>query len=161
MAPSFIEPITFEDEGHLAPVKPPTIPSFTHPTAVEDEGSLESLKSLTVPSSAHLTAVEDEGHLEPLKPLAALPNVATSDDNGQTVLEMVPPKNGQDHPAVKEVMSGATKLRRILENTNELVVCPGVYDGFSARIAISVGFDCLYMVNGTLNFLMLYDRVHY
>ena len=40
----------------------------------------------------------------------------------------------------------ASKLRYILENTNETVVAPGVYDGFSARIAHQVGFDALYMV---------------
>ncbi|KAI0031706.1 Pyruvate/Phosphoenolpyruvate kinase-like domain-containing protein [Vararia minispora EC-137] len=39
----------------------------------------------------------------------------------------------------------ATKLRRTLESTKELVVAPGIYDGFSARIALQVGFDTLYM----------------
>ncbi|KAL8722499.1 MAG: hypothetical protein Q9181_007479 [Wetmoreana brouardii] len=43
------------------------------------------------------------------------------------------------------VLPGATKLKRRLEETNELIVCPGVHDGFSARIAMSVGFDALYM----------------
>lgn len=42
--------------------------------------------------------------------------------------------------------SAATRLKRRLQETDELVVCPGVYDGFSARIAISVGFSALYMV---------------
>ena len=27
-----------------------------------------------------------------------------------------------------------------------MIVCPGVYDGFSARIALSVGCDAMYMV---------------
>ncbi|PQE10984.1 carboxyphosphonoenolpyruvate phosphonomutase protein [Rutstroemia sp. NJR-2017a BVV2] len=39
----------------------------------------------------------------------------------------------------------ATKLRDFLENSKDILVCPGVYDGFSARIALSVGFDALYM----------------
>lgn len=43
-------------------------------------------------------------------------------------------------------MPGSTKLQRLLKGSNELIVCPGVYDGFSARIAMSVGFSCLYMV---------------
>jgi methylisocitrate lyase len=43
-------------------------------------------------------------------------------------------------------LSAATKLRRMLENTDEIIAAPGVYDGFSARIALQVGFDCLYMV---------------
>ncbi|KAI4194895.1 MAG: hypothetical protein LQ350_007514 [Teloschistes chrysophthalmus] len=45
-----------------------------------------------------------------------------------------------------EWMSGATKLKHYLNETDELIVCPGVHDGFSARIAMSVGFDGLYMV---------------
>ena len=42
--------------------------------------------------------------------------------------------------------SPATKLKHRLEDTKDLIVCPGVYDGFSARIALSVGFDAMYMV---------------
>lgn len=45
-----------------------------------------------------------------------------------------------------EPFSGAKKLRAILENTSELIVCPGVYDGLSARTAIELGFKSLYMV---------------
>jgi 2-methylisocitrate lyase-like PEP mutase family enzyme len=44
-------------------------------------------------------------------------------------------------------MAAATKLRQFFENEKSLLMCPGVYDGFSARIALSVGFDCLYMVH--------------
>lgn len=43
-------------------------------------------------------------------------------------------------------LAPATKLRRLIETPGELLVCPGVYDGFSARIALQVGFDALYMV---------------
>lgn len=42
--------------------------------------------------------------------------------------------------------SGATKLRKMIFETNELIVCPGVYDGLSARTAIEVGFNAMYMV---------------
>lgn len=48
---------------------------------------------------------------------------------------------------VEEVVLPATQLKRHLEDTKDLIVCPGVYDGFSARIALSVGFDALYMVS--------------
>ena len=47
--------------------------------------------------------------------------------------------NASTHPA--------TKLRRTVEDPNGFIMCPGVYDGFSARIAISVGFGGLYMVH--------------
>ena len=43
-------------------------------------------------------------------------------------------------------ISGATKLRRMLNETDELIVCPGVYDGLSARIALQLGFSAMYMV---------------
>ena len=43
----------------------------------------------------------------------------------------------------------STRLRRLLNDSNRLIVCPGVYDGFSARIAMDVGFDALYMVSNS------------
>ncbi|KAL2002035.1 hypothetical protein VTN02DRAFT_759 [Thermoascus thermophilus] len=41
--------------------------------------------------------------------------------------------------------SAVAKLRALLADKSKIVVCPGVYDGFSARIALNEGFDCLYM----------------
>ena len=49
-----------------------------------------------------------------------------------------------------QFLSPATVLKHRLINTKDLIVCPGVYDGFSARIALSVGFDAMYMVSNTL-----------
>lgn len=49
--------------------------------------------------------------------------------------------NGHSTPPV----SAATKLRRRLQD-EDILVAPGVYDGFGARIAHEVGFDCIYMV---------------
>jgi methylisocitrate lyase len=45
--------------------------------------------------------------------------------------------------------SAATRLRHRLASSKDIIVAPGVYDGFSARIALQVGFDCLYMVRCT------------
>ncbi|KAJ0309990.1 hypothetical protein COL5a_008368 [Colletotrichum fioriniae] len=42
-------------------------------------------------------------------------------------------------------VSAAIKLRQRLNETDDLILLPGVYDGFSARIALEVGFDGLYM----------------
>ena len=39
------------------------------------------------------------------------------------------------------------RLRQLLAEKDKIVVAPGVYDGFSARIALEVGFDCIYMVS--------------
>lgn len=52
----------------------------------------------------------------------------------------------KDIPTSQTQVNAATKLRKFLESSTDILVCPGVYDGFSARIALSVGFDALYMV---------------
>lgn len=38
-------------------------------------------------------------------------------------------------------------LRAQLAEPDKIIVCPGVYDGFTARMALKAGFDCLYMVS--------------
>jgi methylisocitrate lyase len=42
--------------------------------------------------------------------------------------------------------TAATKLRKLISSLGPIILAPGVYDGFSARIALSVGFDTIYMV---------------
>lgn len=42
-------------------------------------------------------------------------------------------------------ISAIIKLRRIIEDPKGFILCPGVNDGFSARIAL--GFDGLYMIS--------------
>ncbi|KAI1628923.1 oxaloacetase-like protein [Exophiala viscosa] len=42
-------------------------------------------------------------------------------------------------------LSGAARLREMLKDRSKVVVCPGVFDGLSARVALSMGFDALYM----------------
>ncbi|KAK5168967.1 uncharacterized protein LTR77_006276 [Saxophila tyrrhenica] len=42
-------------------------------------------------------------------------------------------------------LTGAKKLRQLLKDPNNLVLCPGVYDGLTARLALSIGFDAIYM----------------
>lgn len=49
--------------------------------------------------------------------------------------------------------SPASLLRRQIASKDEIVICPGVYDGLSARIALHAGFKTLYMVS--LNILLL------
>ena len=44
-------------------------------------------------------------------------------------------------------MAAATKLRRMIEDPEAFLLFPGVYDGFSARVALEVGFDGIYMVH--------------
>lgn len=56
--------------------------------------------------------------------------------------------SGHEEPSLNPLpISGATKLRRMLNETEDLIICPGVYDGLSARIAMDLGFNALYMVS--------------
>lgn len=74
------------------------------------------------------------------------PNTQTIDtsaiatrDNTETDGSPVTPKSQVDLP-------GATRLKKMIQESPDMIVCPGVYDGFSARIALSVGFSAMYMV---------------
>ena len=53
----------------------------------------------------------------------------------------------QEHINDQVPLTGAAKLRSYLQDSDDLVVCPGVYDGFTARLALRAGFKCLYMVS--------------
>ena len=46
-------------------------------------------------------------------------------------------------------MTAVKKLRSMLADPGKLIVCPGVYDGFTARLALAEGAECLYMVTTT------------
>ncbi|RFU76560.1 methylisocitrate lyase [Trichoderma arundinaceum] len=41
--------------------------------------------------------------------------------------------------------TAVASLRTQLAEPGKIIACPGVYDGFTARMALKAGFDCLYM----------------
>jgi 2-methylisocitrate lyase-like PEP mutase family enzyme len=47
---------------------------------------------------------------------------------------------------LKPPQTTVSKLRALLAQEHGIVVCPGVYDGFTARLALNAGFKILYMV---------------
>ncbi|EAW11692.1 isocitrate lyase/PEP mutase family protein [Aspergillus clavatus NRRL 1] len=55
--------------------------------------------------------------------------------------------NGESREPIVNLfmIAGAAKLRKAIRDTEELIICPGVYDGLSARIAMELGFKALYM----------------
>lgn len=57
----------------------------------------------------------------------------------------MPSANGQNGYAHPEPQSSAARLRALLSVEGKTIVCPGVYDGLSARIMLHEGFDALYM----------------
>jgi hypothetical protein len=53
------------------------------------------------------------------------------------------------------VIPAASKLRRMLKHTKDLIMCPGVYDGLFALIAMEVDFKGVYMAGiSKLNILI-------
>lgn len=43
-------------------------------------------------------------------------------------------------------LTGASRLRAMLKDPEKVIVCPGVFDGLTARLALAAGFDAIYMV---------------
>jgi 2-methylisocitrate lyase-like PEP mutase family enzyme len=54
-----------------------------------------------------------------------------------------PGKNATDRPL--QSASASSSLRSMLKDPSKIIVAPGVYDGFTARMALAAGFECLYM----------------
>jgi hypothetical protein len=48
-------------------------------------------------------------------------------------------------------LTGGKRLRELLKDPSNVVVCPGVFDGLSARLAVAAGFDALYMVRNVVS----------
>jgi 2-methylisocitrate lyase-like PEP mutase family enzyme len=49
----------------------------------------------------------------------------------------------------EKTVTAVHKLRNMLAAPEKFIACPGVYDGFTAQIALREGVDCLYMVSPT------------
>ncbi|KAI0159282.1 oxaloacetate acetylhydrolase [Pestalotiopsis sp. NC0098] len=111
-------------ESFAAPVKPQSNVEAVKITP--DEPLVESLPSETATNPVNGHAHDDSQ--------AALKSI------NETWLQL-------NHVAssVQEPTTGAKKLRKMLLETNELIICPGVYDGLSARTAIELGFNAMYM----------------
>ncbi|KAJ8067700.1 hypothetical protein OCU04_003306 [Sclerotinia nivalis] len=76
----------------------------------------------------------------------ALPIVEDKPTAAVTEYSVSSPQDGAVvAPPSTSYVSGATKLKNMLRDSNELIVCPGVYDGISTRVALQVGFPALYM----------------
>ncbi len=54
-------------------------------------------------------------------------------------------------PASEALKPGQTKLREWIADTKKAIVCPGVYDGLTARIAIAQGFKCLHLRSAAIS----------
>lgn len=114
----------------VAPVQQPL--SVQAGEYVADNGVIDATKPRSFVNTAELVDLEQSAPESPTE----------SEASGNSYLPLNHVAASVDQPC-----SGATKLRKMLLETNELIVCPGVYDGLSARTAIEVGFNGLYMVS--------------
>lgn len=61
---------------------------------------------------------------------------------------LTPPRDTDDfsmNDEVEIILPASTRLRNMINHSDKIIVAPGVYDGLSARVALSVGFDAMYM----------------
>lgn len=49
-------------------------------------------------------------------------------------------------------LTGAARLRQLLKQPDTILSVPGVFDGFTARLALAQKFDALYMVSYLYSF---------
>lgn len=77
---------------------------------------------MTVNQESHLTEIVEEGSERTSRPTTTMPTEERTTWRPASAI-----------------------LRDMLQNPDKLILCPGVYDGFTARIALDVGFDALYM----------------
>lgn len=114
-------------------------------TGTEEKAGNE--KTTITPAKELKTAFENKNHNIHVETIEVIPSPPS------TPTKQVSPKLYQE-----EFLSAATRLKKRIEETDELIVCPGVYDGFSARIALHVGFTALYMVNFRNKFSFNFDQ---
>lgn len=93
------------------------------------------------------------------KPSKTILNIKTSTSMAQSRQSSSPSEPVEDSstaPAAPEIGKdgekggwelGQTKLRRWLTDPEKTIVCPGVYDGLTAQIALSQGSECLFLCN--------------
>ena len=127
---------------------PPADLSLT-PTPVSSPVSMSFAETMVQP----VVVKETPSTRQVLDSLAQLKNIFANEGLCKALLHLEAAGGTPNHTSKEDSfvhpdlpMSGASKLKRMLENTDDLIVCPGVYDGLSARAAMEVGFDALYMV---------------
>ncbi|KAL8931192.1 MAG: hypothetical protein Q9211_007155, partial [Gyalolechia sp. 1 TL-2023] len=108
-------------------------------------------KDEVVPASTDAAEVQSKAKLQDVLPISTTQLQAKGDPKspadateGYQDTVQTSPTTVVPHPLAQS-LSPATRLKHKLRYTNDLIVCPGVYDGLSARIAQSAGFETLYM----------------
>jgi hypothetical protein len=124
------------------------------------EAALDYINDKPV-SQINITEFAEDEDLEPVKSLPSVNSPEVAEERESLAVQhpskTLEPVKTRPYPnwlqlnhitaSISEPTSGAKKLRKMIFETNQLIVCPGVYDGLSARTAIEVGFNALYMVS--------------
>jgi hypothetical protein len=124
------------------------------------EAALDYISDKPV-SQINITEFAEDEDLEPVKSLPSVNSPEVAEERESLAVQhpskTLEPVKTRPYPnwlqlnhitaSISEPTSGAKKLRKMIFETNQLIVCPGVYDGLSARTAIEVGFNALYMVS--------------
>ena len=118
-------------------------------TSSSDRGHLaDGRQALTEPELTSKTRKDMD--LQPMH-RANLSAKTTPHDDSSTFSDGCMP-NGRSPSDCHSTLGGvtgkilaSTKLREMMRTSSRIIVCPGVYDGLSARIALKVGFDAMYM----------------
>lgn len=152
------EPVT---NGHQDDSSLPASAELTNGHKVEE--STDATETVTHGSKADVHPESEESNITlgsvdvalPEEPETHVPtgvasSVPDSDESNIALgsVDVASPEEPETHvpSGMVSPVPASTKLQRLLKGSDDLIVCPGVYDGFSARIAMSVGFQCLYMV---------------
>ena len=133
-----------EKDGAANLISPPITPPNNESPSYNNSNQAVSKSGTTID---HLKETEPrhdishwtvQGQAKSIEGVNGSPTPGHEDSNAN-----IPPSMDQ---SPSTALSPATRLKHKIQNTNEFIVCPGVYDGLSARIGMAVGFETLYMV---------------
>jgi methylisocitrate lyase len=136
--------------GSITPSDVPTPPNGVE-TVVNVANGTET------PQFLHL--VEESKPRVDILPIAAITKCLISPVAQAPVVEAAPVEEIKSNSKVQirapstfdAEAPASTRLRHMIKNLDHILVCPGVYDGLSARIALSVGFEGMYMTGAGTN----------
>lgn len=122
--------------------------AITPPNGMEAKVDVEPVKDDIPLCSFEETKLETEL----VVPVVESPVIETSTPKDvEPVLESTSTVSIRAPPTYDPHAPASTRLRHIIKNSKDILVCPGVYDGLSARIALSLDFKGMYMTGAGTN----------
>ncbi len=133
--------------GPLTPFETITPPNGLDPAVAIEEVKSEkgtSTPSLEIESQEKLSSTIADLSVPEATAPAAIPSTQNLSGPTSAIQIRAPTTYDPNAPS-------STRLRHMIKHNSHILVCPGVYDGLSARIALSVGFSGLYMTGAGTN----------